>query len=1593
MTITGLYDSLFYETDGAVIKNVNADVVGYYVGGLVEYAENTLIDNCNVEIYADMLDELGGIAYYTYNTTITNCSVYADGDVYCFGGIVYEADYGTVIANCVLSDCDIYADCCYGGMVNYTYGDLEIYNCVNNDYIDSDEAGAIVCGGPLSGMKLENNFYIGINYCYDVCYDSDEDDYCSGMTDAASRVSEEQAYGMYIPAKLNEYIEENPVLVEDVELNKWSTNYDYETCFADNEYPEVYSINQNGIKVATSKYEDYAYGAWEDDEIIIDYVPKGAVVKVTDENGNEIKLTEVAADNSGAELMSEIPEDVEISLLSDETLEEDTEIDYYTFKMPASDVTISVTLDAGIEETTEIDGKTYAVVKTADDFIKAVTSIANGNNTLNVLLDADITLTAEKLADYPVYSNAAASASDIGYNGVFDGNGHTVTFDGYAAEENAAMLFLIGEDGVVKNITVDGNISGTNAAGIAMFNSGTLLNCINKADISGTNAAGLVYVSYPMSEPQSYSDIPKMINCINKGNINGTEMSAAVACNSMAVTYLVVNEGTITNPGENGNMLANGNEMGQMYDLTDETMDITLSELAAELNSDIEQDKAMIEAGEYPSVMESLAWLFEGISEWSVLETENGTEMVFADEENLPYYVFVNQEGAEIYKAGDTVEFTFDTSVLEEGFELSDIRVVMMYKDDEIELTAVADKEDTYTFTMPNGTCQSEMITEAAGMVKDEDGYYLVATLDDLQKVKNIIEAGNTDINIRLTADIEGYTGTPIGGAYGYNGTFDGNNHSITVNIEDSENEYDEFGLFGILDNDAVVKDLTINGSITARAKYMGAIAGVSHGAIVNCTNNAVVTNNREYDYTGGIVGGLYTSVYEPESEPQLMADEETDEESVFSGLIRNCENNGDVVGYYVGGIASDCWNEILAESTITIEDCVNNAQINGEYVGGIIGYMNGVKNNIADLNNCVNNGSIYADEEAGGIVANAEYAVIDNCVNNAYVETNGYIAGGIVADANGELVVQNCENNGDVYIAYWSAGGIVGDAEDNIEIVNCINNGNVEADYYAAGIVLGSDSVKVKNCYNSGNVTAEYNATAIMTHWDYADEYYGGMSLMSAEEDTTNESDIVIKNSFYIQNDSVNTGLESSNIPLVDDESMAVTEADVTSGYVAAKLNSCVTEGLNSWAVKDGAVVFADSDDEEVEVYYEVIINENIKGGTITADKACAKAGETVTLTFTAETEGQAPIITGVELDENNSFVMPAETVRINAIFGDRFTGTEKSDVIELAENVKADDILLADYVKFENDAIEREFAFKLAEGSTLPEGLKLSYGRIVGTPVKAGEYTVVFDVTDNGAGEVSLMALEPETAIGEAQLTLTINVAKTYKVNIGEVTNGSVTADKTYAKVGELVTLTVTPDEGYVLSEISGVAVGENNTFTMPAKDITISATFVDETVAAKEYTITIEDAANGSVAVDKTVAKMGEKIMLTITPDEGYMLSEITGIEVDENNSFIMPARDVTISAVFKEIPVGEALINGTAGDDGKHIVSYTVPEGVAYTLIVAKYNDDGSLKGVEITNSADDTNNGELIVDSSENVKVMLWSSVSEMLPLCNSYEVK
>ena len=109
-------------------------------------------------------------------------------------------------------------------------------------------------------------------------------------------------------------------------------------------------------------------------------------------------------------------------------------------------------------------------------------------------------------------------------------------------------------------------------------------------------------------------------------------------------------------------------------------------------------------------------------------------------------------------------------------------------------------------------------------------------------------------------------------------------------------------------------------------------------------------------------------------------------------------------------------------------------------------------------------------------------------------------------------------------------------------------------------------------------------------------------------------------------------------------------------------------------------------------------------------------------------------------------------------------------------------------------------------------------------------------------------------------------------YKITIGAMENGTVTANPTAAKAGATVTLTPVPDEGYALSTLTvtdrfgdAVRVTENAdgtyTFTMPNGQVTVTATFVETEEPVAEPFI---DVAEGDWFYDAVVYAYQNELM---------------------------------------------------------------------------------------------------------------------------------
>ena len=254
-----------------------------------------------------------------------------------------------------------------------------------------------------------------------------------------------------------------------------------------------------------------------------------------------------------------------------------------------------------------------------------------------------------------------------------------------------------------------------------------------------------------------------------------------------------------------------------------------------------------------------------------------------------------------------------------------------------------------------------------------------------------------------------------------------------------------------------------------------------------------------------------------------------------------------------------------------------------------------------------------------------------------------------------------------------------------------------------------------------------------------------------------------------------------------------------------------------------------------------------------------------------------------------------------------------------------------------------------------------------LTGTMQVAATGKVVFptDTTVNSATNVTFEVAEGgsvenwEAAKGDATITVKEDSSSdlpviddggssggsgstTYAVSVETATNGTVSVSPRNASKGATVTITVTPNEGYVLgtltaTDANGDTISLSNegdgkyTFTMPASRVTVSATFVAES----EQELPFTDVADGtwyteSVRWASVVGVVGGYSDSTFGPDDAvtreqlatmlYRYAQFRGYDVsvgeDTNILSYSDAQNVSEWAIpAMQWACGAGIINGS------------------------------------------------------------------------------
>ena len=290
-----------------------------------------------------------------------------------------------------------------------------------------------------------------------------------------------------------------------------------------------------------------------------------------------------------------------------------------------------------------------------------------------------------------------------------------------------------------------------------------------------------------------------------------------------------------------------------------------------------------------------------------------------------------------------------------------------------------------------------------------------------------------------------------------------------------------------------------------------------------------------------------------------------------------------------------------------------------------------------------------------------------------------------------------------------------------------------------------------------------------------------------------------------------------------------------------------------------------------------------SVSGGSISSDKLTAKVGEIVTLSLTpgennvsngatvvAEGGKPVPVSGGIWYAGNTAtFIMPNNSVEVTP----SFIGEDGTFLNLPASGTKEITISLEDIsFKVYDDGGAEGYYSNYAQGYLVlraPEGFSLMLSGTMNSEQNY-DFFAIYDGDKNGnylfgrtsgigvtvgpvvsSGNVVTLYFSSDRGGTYSGLNLTVSVVDAstpHTVSVENASGGSISSDKATAFVGELVTLTLTPDENKFISGVSVVDEdgkpveitggkwysGNTVTFVMPAKNVSVDAVFVESITA---------------------------------------------------------------------------------------------------------------------------------------------------------------
>ena len=619
---------------------------------------------------------------------------------------------------------------------------------------------------------------------------------------------------------------------------------------------------------------------------------------------------------------------------------------------------------------------------------------------------------------------------------------------------------------------------------------------------------------------------------------------------------------------------------------------------------------------------------------------------------------------------------------------------------------------------------------------------------------------------------------------------------------------------------------------------------------------------------------------------------------------------------------------------------------------------------------------NITAVNDSGGTIDVPSHADWNSTVTLNFTPAEGYILTGWNVTTAGGTSVTVTNNSFVMPLSNVTVRAISERPQFTVTVVQPAAGATISASpsaaYYNSTITLSSN-VQTGYVFNSWNVTDDNGTTVTVT---------GNSFRMPLSNVTvTANIDHPLYNLTVVQPSAGGTIAASSQTAYYGD-TINLT-SNIQTGYRFNSWN-VTTAGGQTVSVTNNSFTMPASDVNIQANFTHVVYSVGViqpTGATISVSPTSGFYGDTITLTSTAETGyrftgwnvttagGQTVTVTG------NTFSLPAENVTVRAnvehiqynltvipTTGITVTAPATAyylNTITLNKTVSTGYRFLSwnvttaggNTVSLSGDtfsmppdnvtiqALGEKIVYNITEvqtegGSVLSNRTNATYGDQVSlTSVPSIGYRFVsWNVAANG---------NPVTVTGNTFSMPASNVTVAavyekivYNVSITTNTAGTITANRSTATYGDLVSLSAVPVTGYnfaswnVTTDGGQAVTVTSNEFVMPASNVSVAAVF-----SAATYTISVTQTTGGNTSVSQAAANPGTVIWITAEPDSGYIISQYNvkseggdDIFVD-GGAFTMPASNVFAGVNYSVVQPQFTTTPGISFTPSHIVLNYT------------------------------------------------------------------